>query len=144
MTRSRWLESCSWHLADYKSLLDEMLESINYRFPGRLLNDRPYDHSLFWPINKNQSMWLVGNTIRCADTDEMSKQMVGYELTTFPISRGCAKIIIIIIIIVIYRFLIQYSFMLKFWVNYKNYINIIENTLQEKENYFKKKFFYMA
>jgi hypothetical protein len=36
-----------WHLADYKSLLDEMLEPINYRFPDRLLNDRPYDFSLF-------------------------------------------------------------------------------------------------
>ena len=36
-----------WHLADYKSLLDEMLEPINYRFPDRLLNDRPYDHFLF-------------------------------------------------------------------------------------------------
>jgi hypothetical protein len=36
-----------WHLADYKSLLDEMLEPINYRFTDRLLNDRPYDYSLF-------------------------------------------------------------------------------------------------
>ena len=36
-----------WHLADYKSLLYEMLEPINYRFPDRLLNDRPYDYSLF-------------------------------------------------------------------------------------------------
>jgi hypothetical protein len=33
-----------WHLADYKSLLDEMLEPINYRFPDRLLNDRPYEY----------------------------------------------------------------------------------------------------
>jgi hypothetical protein len=36
-----------WHLADYKSLVDEMLEPINYRFPDRLMNDRPYDHTLF-------------------------------------------------------------------------------------------------
>jgi len=36
-----------WHLADYKSLLDEMLEPINYRFPDRLVNDKPYDDSLF-------------------------------------------------------------------------------------------------
>ena len=36
-----------WHLADYKSLLDEMLEPINYQFPDRLLIDRPYDYSLF-------------------------------------------------------------------------------------------------
>ena len=36
-----------WHLADYKSLLDEMMEPINYRFPDRLLNDRPFDYTLF-------------------------------------------------------------------------------------------------
>jgi len=36
-----------WHLADYKSLVDEMLEPINYQFPDRPLNDRPYDHTLF-------------------------------------------------------------------------------------------------
>jgi hypothetical protein len=36
-----------WHLADYKSLLDKMLEPINYRFLDPLLNDRPYDHTLF-------------------------------------------------------------------------------------------------
>jgi hypothetical protein len=36
-----------WHLADYKSLFDGMLILINYRFPNRLLNDRPYDHCLF-------------------------------------------------------------------------------------------------
>ena len=36
-----------WHLADYKCLLDEMLEPINYRFPDRLLNNKPYDSTLF-------------------------------------------------------------------------------------------------
>ncbi len=50
------IKGMQWHLADYKSLLDELLEPINYRFPDRLLNDRPYDYSLFLIINKNQSM----------------------------------------------------------------------------------------
>ena len=36
-----------WHLADYKSLLDEMLEPINYQYRDRLLNYRRYDYSLF-------------------------------------------------------------------------------------------------